>query len=205
MYHLLVIVVAALAVVRGYRRGLTGQVTSVLGLAFGVVCAHIFIPAVSPLVAATVGGSHMAAGGEYLATNLAGLLIYGVIYLLFNATTRIIRAAMSNFGNSLLDSVLGALFCMCNYLLMLSMLFNVAVGWTPDGPLMHDARADDGNVVSLVIRIAPPTLGAESFDDFAHEVQLREAKKISRNFGAGAGVMEIGKNRTLQKEQNTRC
>ena len=43
-FHIIVIAVAAVAVVRGWRRGLSGQAASVLGFAFGTVCAHVMAP-----------------------------------------------------------------------------------------------------------------------------------------------------------------
>lgn len=179
MYHLLIIVVALLAVVRGYRRGLTGQVTSVLGLAFGVICTHIFIPGVSDLIGSVIGRSHLEEGGEYLAGNLAALLIYGCVYMLFRSITGIVRHAARMLGTSLLDSLMGAAFCIFNYLLVLSMILNVLVGYNPGSSLMRDGRSDDGNLVSLVLCIAPATLGSEDFSDFAHRMQLRDARKIS--------------------------
>ena len=44
---------------------------------------------------------------------------------------------------------------------------------------MRYGRADDGNVIEAVMWIAPAALGSESFGDFAHEEQLRQARKIS--------------------------
>ena len=41
-YHIIVIAVAAVAVIRGFHSGFTGQVSGVLGFAFGTVCAHVF-------------------------------------------------------------------------------------------------------------------------------------------------------------------
>lgn len=181
MYHLLVIVVALLAVVRGYRRGLTGQVTSVLGLAFGVVCTHIFLPGVSDFMEIIVGRSHYAEGGAFLTENLAALVIYCGVYLLFRSITGIVRRAAGMLGTSLLDSIIGALFCMFNYLLVLSVMLNVIVGYNPQSSLMHDGRSDDGNLINLVLCIGPATLGSESFSEFAHRMQLRDAKRISDN------------------------
>lgn len=180
MYHLLVIVVAILAVVRGYRRGLTGQVTSVLGLAFGVVIAHILVPGLTDALAGFCGYARNPARAQFLASNLAASAIYFIIYLIFCAITKIVRAAMNMIGTSLLDSIIGAMFCLYNYMLMLSAIFNVLVGWHPGSSLMHDGRSDDGNVVALVLKIAPAALGSESFADFAHSMQLEDARKISQ-------------------------
>lgn len=191
MYPLLIIIVAALAIVRGYRRGLTGQVTSVLGMAFGIICAHIFIPMLDNPITALISNQHIVTGGEYLITNLAGGIVFFITYFLFRTITGIIRMALKALGTSLLDSILGAVFCMVNYMLMLSICLNVAIGWNPESVLMHDARADDGNVVSLTVTIAPACLGSESFADFAHTCQLRDAKKISANFMSGLNVETI--------------
>lgn len=189
MYHLLIIVVAIIAVVRGYRNGLTGQVTSVLGLAFGVICAHIFIPGLAPLFAQFVGDSAENDPGRYLAESSAAAAIYFTLYLLFKAITGIVRQAVDIVGKSLLDSIIGALFCLFNYTLMLSTLLNIGIGLNQSGSLMHDAQADDGNLVYLVVRLAPATLGSYSFADFAHESQLRDARKISLNFNTDKDVI----------------
>lgn len=179
MYHLAVIILTAVAVVRGYRRGLTGQVTSVLGMAFGVVCAHIFMPGLSDMLAEILPASRLEYGGAYLTENLAVGLVFFVVYGVFRSVTGVISGLLRGLGTNLLDSLLGAIYCSTLWLSMLSMLFNVAVGWTPGSSLLHDAEADDGNVVRLVTSISPAMLGSESLADFAHEVQLREAKKIS--------------------------
>lgn len=192
MYHLLVIVVALLAVVRGYRRGLTGQVTSVLGLAFGVICTHIFLSGVTDFTSMLTGRESGNSAGEYLAENLAALLIYCGVYLLFRSITGIVRRAASMLGTSLLDSLLGASFCIFNYLLLLSLVFNVYVGFNPESSLMHDGRSDDGNLVNLVLRIAPATLGSESFEEFSHSMQLRDARKISYNQIENVNVKRLG-------------
>ena len=44
MYQLVALVVAAVSIVGGYRKGLTGQVPDVLGFAFGLVTARVLSP-----------------------------------------------------------------------------------------------------------------------------------------------------------------
>lgn len=191
MYHLLVIIVALLAIVRGYRRGLTGQVTSVLGLAFGVVCCHIFIPGMTGFFDGWHMIGHFRDGGEYLTSNLSGAIIFFGVYFLFRSITGILRKAADQLGTSLLDSIIGAVFCLYNYLLMLSIAFNVAVGWNTESSLMHDGRSDDGNLVNIVLRIGPAALGSVTFGEFSHEMQLRDARKISCNLDASSDVVNI--------------
>lgn len=182
LFHIIAILVAALAVVRGYRHGLTGLVTSVLGMAFGVVCAHIFCNVASEIVASLTPAGILDRSGEYFTTNLGAGLVFFIIYGIFKSVTKIINMAVGNLGSGLLNSLLGVFFCLFNYLLMLSIVYNVMVGLNPESGLMKYGKADDGNVIEAVMWIAPASLGSESFSDFAHKEQLRQAKTISENF-----------------------
>lgn len=186
VFHIIAIFVALLGVVRGWRRGLTGLVTSVLGLAFGVVCAHIFCDAAAEMVEGLLPKGLSGRSGYYLASNLAAGAIYFIVYWLFRTITKIIRDALGEGSTALLNSLLGALFCVANYLLMLSVAYNIGVGLNPEGRLMRYGKADDGNIIEAVMWIAPAALGSESFGEFAHEEQLRKARTISEA-GPGTG------------------
>ncbi len=189
LYHLIAIMVAAYGVIKGYRRGLTGMVTSVLGLAFGIVCAHIFLDGASDLVASVLPARVNMRAEGYLSSNLGAGLVFFIVYSVFESITKIIRAAMGMMGFGLLNSLLGAFFCVCNYLLMLSITYNVMVGFNPESALMRHGKADDGNIIEAVMWIAPAALGSESFSEFAHEEQLRQARKISCNYQSPPGVI----------------
>lgn len=195
LFHILALFVAVLGVVRGWRRGLTGMVTSVLGLAFGVVCAHIFCNAAADVVAEVLPGAVSRRSGYYLESNLGAGAVYMIVYWLFRTITKVIRQALESDGGTLLNSLIGAVFCVANYLLMLSIAYNIGVGLNPAGQLMRYGQADDGNIIEAVMWIAPAALGSESFADFAHEEQLRRARTISMgNHTAPEGVIKIGNN-----------
>ncbi|MBD5295498.1 MAG: CvpA family protein [Bacteroides sp.] len=181
LFHIIALGVAAWGVIRGYRRGLTGMVTSVLGMAFGIVCSHIFVDASTEIMLQMLSTHATSRGAVYLASNLGCGAVFFLVYFLFRSVTGIIRTAMAAAGSGLLDSLLGTMFCVANYLLMLSICYNVYIGIHPDSALMRYGKADDGNICAAVVWLAPAALGSESFSQFAHEEQLREAKKISLN------------------------
>ncbi|MDE6810748.1 MAG: CvpA family protein, partial [Muribaculaceae bacterium] len=124
IFHIIAIAVAAWGVIVGYRRGLTGLVTSVLGMAFGVVCSHIFSEGVTLFledwVTSVFPHSAEYSGGRYLASNLGCGAIYVGVFVIFRSLTGIIRNAMDGFSSGLLNSLLGTIFCVANYLLILS-------------------------------------------------------------------------------------
>ena len=62
---------------------------------------------------------------------------------------------------------------------MLSVLFNLMVGMSPDSKLMKQAQADDGNVVREILLLFPSLTGGSDIEELALKIQLREAKKIS--------------------------
>ncbi len=189
LFHIIALCIAALGVLRGYRRGLTGMVTSVLGMAFGIVCSHIFMDGATSVIMDFLPYGARSRGAMYLASNLGGGMVFFIVYMLFKSVTGVIRQAMENVGTGLLDSLIGAVFCLVNYMLMLSIIYNILVGLNPESALMRYGRADDGNISSVVMSLAPIALGSCSFSEFAHEEQLREAKKISLNLCKPAGVI----------------
>lgn len=191
LYHIIAICVAAFAVIRGYRCGLTGLVTSVLGMAFGIVCAHIFMDASTDIASSVLPAFLVERGGKYLASNLGAGVVFAVVYAIFDTITAIIRKAVADMGSGLLDSLLGVFFCLVNYLLQLSIVYNILVGFNPKSALMRHGKSDDGNIIEAVLWIAPACLGSESFDEFAHEEQLRAAKCISANYPAPEDVSNI--------------
>lgn len=204
LFHIIAIGVAVLGVVRGYRRGLTGMVTSVFGLAFGVVCAHIFCEGAAQVVAEALPSGITGRSGYYLTSNLGAGAVYFIVYMIFRTITKVIRQALDADRSGLLNSLLGAFFCVSNYLLMLSIAYNIGVGINPAGQLMRHGRADDGNIIEAVMWIAPAALGSESFSEFALEEQLRHARTISLNEAPGecAAGNPAGHRSVIEKENH---
>ncbi|MDE6843612.1 MAG: hypothetical protein K2J24_08810, partial [Muribaculaceae bacterium] len=74
-YHILALLAGIQALVRGFRRGLTRQVCALLGLAFGVVCAHLFADEGQRLARLLFPGieSHYCSGFIYSLISAAGI------------------------------------------------------------------------------------------------------------------------------------
>lgn len=180
-YHIVVIVIAAVAVIKGFRSGFTGQVSGVLGFAFGTVCTHVFSDQSEAFMRAMLPGLEGHVGSAFIYSVTSAALVYIVVYLLFKILTKVLRSAMQVFYVGMLDRLLGAAFCLAKYMLLLSIVYNLIVCVNPSSQLMKYATSDDGNVVECVMLLAPGLLGCHSFEDFSHILQLREAKKISQN------------------------
>ena len=190
-YHIVVLVVAAVAVVKGFHRGFTGQISGVLGFAFGTVCTHVFSDEADAAMRWLLPGIAGHVGAGFIYSVLSAALVYIAVYLIFKALTRVLRSAMQVFYVGMLDKLLGATFSLAKYMLLLSIVYNLIVCVNPSSQLMKYANSDDGNVVECVMLLAPGLLGCYSIEDFSHILQLREAKKISHNINNNPSVIEM--------------
>lgn len=190
-YHIVVIAVAAVAVIKGFHSGFTGQISGVLGFAFGTVCTHVFSDEAEAVTRWLLPGFEGHVGAGFVYSVISAAMVYVVVYLLFKALTGVLRSAMQVFYVGMLDKLLGAAFCLAKYMLLLSIVYNLIVCVNPSSQLMKYATSDDGNVVECVMLLAPGLLGCHSIEDFSHLLQLREAKKISHNINSNPSVIEL--------------
>lgn len=178
-YHLLVLVVAAYAVIRGFRRKMSGQIPAAIGTAFGAVCANIF----NRPVAETIWGLFPWVDGKvqesFAYSVAASIIIFFAVFILFRFITSFIGAAFRYVDTTVLDNISGALFSLFLYLLYVSMAYNFLLSINTDSPLHKSLKSDDGNIVEEVMALAPAVIGCESPQELAHRLQLEDAKKIS--------------------------
>ncbi|MDE5887641.1 MAG: CvpA family protein [Muribaculaceae bacterium] len=189
-YHIIVLTVAVVALLKGYHTGFTGQVSGILGFAFGAVCCHVFADDVEGFVRWLVPGVANVPGNTFIYSVMTVAVIYTGVFVIFRLLTGVLKSAMQVFGMGLIDRLFGSAFCMIKYLLALSIIYNIIVCINPHSPLMKYANADDGNVVECVMLLAPELLGCYSFSDLAHILQLREARKISLNITPSPDVIK---------------
>lgn len=190
LYHILIIAVAFIALAKGFKSGFTGQISAILGFAFGIVCAHIFSTQGESFFRMILPGVKDCVGSSFIYSLLSAVSIYVIVFYLFKILTKVLRSAMEVFNVGMLDSILGAAFSLVKYLLVLSIFLNLLLCVSPNSGLMKYARADDGNIVEGVVLLAPALLGCFSAEDLSHILQLWEAKKISVNRSATPRVIK---------------
>lgn len=179
IYHILVLFVAALGLIHGYKDGLTGQISGVLGLAFGVVGCRVFLPLLTPELEAAMPVTAQRLGGPLLIEMLAASIIYVSTYVVFKATTLVLKRAMTYFDGGMLNGLIGSAFCVVKYMMFVSIAYNLLADYNPDLQLLKYATDRDGNVVEAVMILAPAAFGTHDCDDMAHIKQMEEAKSIS--------------------------
>lgn len=180
-YHIIVILVAGISVIAGFRRGLVCQISGVLGMAFGCVLTRVFGSDLAGLFSGLFTGLQGEFGGLFSCRVMAASLIYVVVFILFSLLSVLIRSAMSVFPQGILNAILGSFFMLWSNLVFLSIAFTLIICSDHESGLLKCAEADDGNVVECVLSIAPAMLGCPGSEEMLHLLQLREARKISEN------------------------
>lgn len=179
MYPLIIILVLALAVWRGWSRGLLHQLATLLGLAFGIVFVRIFGSDVSLWLQETCPQLGRGVFPEYTYSMVAAAIVFGVVYMLFSLLATVLNSALCIFRLGALNSIAGAAFSLMKWVVALSVILNLWLGLSPDSRLADYCDDGDGNVVELVMAVSPALFGTESPDDLEHRRQQEEAKTIS--------------------------
>ncbi len=179
IYHLIALIIFAVAIVRGYRKGLFRQVPLLIGFCFGVVCARLFCQPVCDGLHELFPSWGAKPDGSYVYCTIATGLIYIIVYEVFSFCTSFLKYFFNPLSKGILGSLGGAVFSAVRYMLMLSIIYNFLLCRSTDSSLFKYAKADDGNIVEEVMLIAPAILGGESVEDLAHRLQLDAARSIS--------------------------
>lgn len=196
-YLALVLIVAFVAVAAGFRQGITRQIASLLGLAFGAVAARILTPEFADSFRWTERVGQAPEFNEFTANLVCGVIIYTVTYAVFFLLGGILKSAVSVFEVGMFNRLLGAFFSLVKNLLWLSILFNLFLCFSPESRLIRYERSNDGNLVAAVMAMTPAILGCYGAEDFAHFHQLKEAKSISCNFMDYKNVINLDPELTL--------
>ena len=178
-YHLLVIGIMAYGALRGFRRKFTGQVPFCFGIAFGMLCSYLFRFPVEEYLFSILPLDPEAPQTYFILSNLGCSMIFLFAYGVFYLCTLPLGMVMKMFETTMLDNIAGALFGLFRYSLMLSIALNLYLCNFSECRLLKYAMHDDGDIVHEVMLLAPYLIGSENVDEYAHRVQLEEAKTIS--------------------------
>lgn len=179
MYALIILLIAAMAVVWGFRRGFARQTPAIIGVAFGIICARLLAPGLHDVLYGAFPTAHGRVEEKFVYDSVSGGLVFFAVYMIFATVTSFIGKVLQRDDRSILDNISGSLFALFKYMLFTSIILNVLLALNLNSPLLKSARSDDGNIITEVMLISPSVLGGEDVEELSHEVQLEEAKKIS--------------------------
>lgn len=179
LYNLIIFAVAALAIVVGFRRGLSRQIPSAIGIAFGVVCARLLAPGLNQVLYGAFPSVHGQVEQRFVYDTISTAIVFFSVYAIFVTVTGFLGRILAEGMGTILDNIGGALFGLFKWMLFLSIAYNLLLALNSRSVLLQSARSDDGNATEEVMMLSPALLGGEDIEQLFHRVQLEEAKKIS--------------------------
>lgn len=174
-----VIVFAFISVFYGFRKGITNQIPSLLGVAFGAVAVRVLIPDYSfgfhNIIPVKIDSSYI----RYTDNFISGALLYTVVYFLSEFFFGVFSKLISVLGKGILNRIAGAVFALFKNLLWLSLFFNMILCLNPDSVLINYEKSADGNIVSGVLEMTHVVIGCPGAEYLVHLIQLKDASTIS--------------------------
>lgn len=182
IYNIIILIVAAFSVIIGFRKGFTGQLSNVMGIAFGAVSCYIFSPVVALWINTNFGFIKHLPFPYFASGVFAAFIVYVAIYYFFTFFTSILSRTLRVFGIGIFNRIVGSFIGLLKNLIFVSLFYNLILCFHIDSNLLKYSSARDGNIVESVMMLSAVILGFENVHELSHEIQLREAKKISCNF-----------------------
>lgn len=179
IYILIVFAVAAASVLGGFYRRISRQTPALIGTALGIITARLLGPGFKEMLYGLFPSVHGQLEETFLYDTTSRIIIFAAVYLIFKALTFFVGKALGREEHSILDNIGGALFSLFKYLLFLSMAFNFLAGWDRESALLNFVKSDDGNAIEEVMLLSPALTGGEDVTEYAHKIQMEEARKIS--------------------------
>ena len=152
---IIVIVVFAVALVMGIRKGIIVQAGSLAGLLLGVLACHLFGDALTSwLISAGV----LNELGHMWASILTNLLLFIVVYLSAHAVASFFKQVTHALSLGFFDRLAGGLFSAFKWMLVLSILFNMWLFLKPGTNFRALCPMAHGHAVQAILDLGPSLL-----------------------------------------------
>ena len=171
IYHFILLIVAAVAIFIGYRKGLINQLAGIVGMILGVISVHLFSDSVEPIIREQFPSFQGGFLEDYTYSVVTACVIFLAVYAVMQLLSFVFKHILGALNLGILNSLLGVVFCVFKFMVVMSVLYNIIISIDTDSSLVDYCNADDGNVVGVVMGIAPAILDIDSADDLLYMKQ----------------------------------
>lgn len=167
---ILIILVFLAAGIYGYWKGMIVQLGSLAGILMGILMCRLFGPWLTDVLGgATAGGSTIDMG--YINSVIANVILFLLGFVGAKLVARLVKTVTTAAKMAVVDRILGVIFSLFEWFLVLSILLNVWQVLRPGINVTEGSKLGGGRAARVVMAIAPTVLGSVTSDVFfeAHD------------------------------------
>lgn len=152
-----ILIVAGAALVYGLIKGIINQLASLGGFVLGLIACRIFGDNMAEIMTGILPGTfHSQQAASIVGNIVLFLLVYFTVALIASMAHKLTHAIMIGW----LDHLLGGIFSVFKWLLIMSIVLNLWHIITPDSPIFHSFTLMDGELFPALMNFAPKMLSA---------------------------------------------
>lgn len=158
---IIIIVVFFGAVIYGYWKGVIVQIGSLAGILLGILACRLFGPWFADFLGGATGDSQ-SIDMAYVNGVVANVVLFILGFICAKLVARIIKTVTTAVKLSIVDKLLGVIFCLFEWFLVLSILLNVWQVLRPGVNVVGSSTLGKGRAARAVMDLAPAVLGNET-------------------------------------------
>lgn len=165
---ILVIIIAGFII--GYTSGIIKQITSICAIVVGIIACHLFGDWATGVLVEIVPETANWPAPEYTTCAIANIILFLIIFLGIKVVGAMFKSAVTKLHLGLFDRLAGGLFSVFKYLLIASIVLNVAFVIVP-GCSMFTRSHSSGNILSrITMNLAPALLGVDNLPQLLNDL-----------------------------------
>lgn len=164
---IVILIVFAGAVIVGLRKGLIAQLGSVAAVIIGILACRLWGDDAARIAASLI--PELTSNGDtatYAASVVGNVTLFVIVYLSVKLLASLVRNVTHALMLGIVDRILGVLFCLFKWFLVLSIVFNLWDAIFPSSGLLTSSKLGNGLAVRTVMGFAPKVFGAVTAPNF---------------------------------------
>lgn len=175
LIDIVILIIAILGLILGYTKGFVGQLSTICGIVAGIVVCNMFGDWATRILVEIVPESASWPMPEYTTSAIANIVLFLIVFLSIKLVGMMCRSVLKTLHLNLLDRLAGSLLCAFKYLLVVSIVLNVAFVFFPSAASL----ANSSNALTRwTMSLTPTVLGARSlpqiFDGLGDVLELND-------------------------------
>ena len=155
---IVIIIVFAVAVISGFRKGLIAQIGSLAAIIVAIIACRFLGPSVTDMILGRYG-SDPSLWQRFTASAMSYCGIYIIAYYAVVLVARLFRKVASIMMLGPLDSIGGAVLSVFKWGMALSIAANLYIALFPSGGLLTSSCLCGGRAITSITKLAPAVLG----------------------------------------------